>query len=179
MYGDKLKGNEQLGNFTYLTRQILTVSGKKQIPLSTEIEILNKYLELEKMRFQNDFEYSVSFSDTIDEDYLQLPPMMIQPFVENSIKHGLLHKEGLKKLFIHFDLSTNEDFIICTVEDNGIGRAKSAEIKASNSNKHSSFSTSSIEQRLELLNSNLKLNNLIVYSDLASGTKVEIKIPLL
>ncbi len=178
MYGDKLKGNEQLGNFTYLTRQILTVSGKKQIPLCTEIEILTKYLELEKMRFQNDFEYSVSFSESIDEDYLQLPPMMIQPFVENSIKHGLLHKEGLKKLSINFDLSKNEDFVICTVEDNGVGRTKSSEINANNSNKHISFSTSSIEQRLELLNSKLKLNNLIVYTDLTSGTKVEIKIPL-
>ena len=185
MYGDKLKGNEQLGNFTYLTRQILTVSGKKQIPLSTEVEILTKYLELEKMRFQNDFEYSISFSETIDEDYLQLPPMVIQPFVENSIKHGLLHKEGLKKLSVRFELSKNENFIICTVEDNGIGRQKSAEIKASNANTHASFSTTSIEQRLDLLNSKLKLDNLIVYTDITdsnnqvAGTKVEIKIPLI
>lgn len=183
MYGDKLKANEQLGNFTYLTRQILTVSGKKQIPLSTEIEILQKYLELEKMRFQNDFEYSVTFSDRIDEDYLQLPPMLIQPFVENSIKHGLLHKQGRKTLSVHFDLSGQEDFIVCTVQDNGIGREKSAEIKAGNTGKHASFSTGSIEQRLELLNQNLKLNNLIVYEDLkaedqeGSGTRVIIKIP--
>lgn len=184
MYGDKLKGNEQLGNFTYLTRQILTVSGKKQIPLSTEIEILQKYLELEKMRFQNDFEYLITFSDRIDEDYLQLPPMLIQPFVENSIKHGLLHKQGRKILSVHFDLSEQEDFIICTIEDNGIGRTKSSEIKAGNAGKHASFSTGSIEQRLELLNQNLKLNNLIVYEDLKdqdqtdNGTRVSIKIPL-
>jgi len=136
------------------------------------------------MRFQNDFEYSISFSENIDEDYIQLPPMMIQPFVENSIKHGLLHKEGLKKLIIRFDLNELENYIFCTVEDNGIGRTKSAEIKANNSHKHASFSTSSIEQRLELLNANLKLNNLIVYQDVTDsnnniiGTKVEIKIPL-
>lgn len=185
MYGDKLKGNEQLGNFTYLTRQILTVSGKKQIPLSTEIEILSKYLELEKMRFQNDFEYTISFSENIDEDYVQLPPMMIQPFVENSIKHGLLHKEGLKRLTINFNINEEENYILCTVEDNGIGRTKSAEINANNANSHVSFSTSSIEQRLELLNSKLKLDNLIVYTDILDsnnhivGTKVEIRIPLL
>jgi len=184
MYGDKLKGNEQLGNFTYLTRQILTVSGKKQIPLSTEIEILSKYLELEKMRFQNDFDYEISFSTNIDEDYIQLPPMLIQPFVENSIKHGLLHKEGIKTLKIEFKLNEEENYILCLVEDNGIGREKSATIKANNANKHASFSTSSIEQRLELLNSNLKLNNLIVYEDIldtnneVTGTKVFIKIPL-
>lgn len=184
MYGDKLKGNEQLGNFTYLTRQILTVSGKKQIPLSTELEILQKYLELEKMRFQNDFEYSITFSDAIDEDYLQLPPMMIQPFVENSIKHGLLHKQGKKILSVHFDLSQEEDFMICTVQDNGVGRKKSEEIKTGNTTKHTSFSTGSIEQRLQLLNQNLKLNKLIVYEDLEDenhvgiGTRVTIKIPL-
>ncbi len=185
MYGDKLKGNEQLGNFTYLTRQILTVSGKKQISLALEIEILSKYLELEKMRFQNDFEYSISFSDKIDEDYVQLPPMMIQPFVENSVKHGLLHKQGSKKITVYFELDANEEFMICTVEDNGIGRKRSTEIKAGNANAHASFSTVSIEQRLELLNATLKLNNLIVYSDLkddtgnASGTRVSIKIPLI
>jgi len=184
MYGDKLKGNEQLSNFTYLTRQILTVSGKKQIPLSTEIEILKKYLELEKMRFQNDFEYNITFPESIDVDYVQLPPMLIQPFVENSIKHGLLHKNGVKKLAVRFQLSEKENYILCTVEDNGIGRAKSAEIKNKNSNSHISFSTSSIEQRLMLLNTNLKLNNLIVYKDALAvdneviGTIVEIKIPV-
>ncbi len=185
MYGDKLKGNEQLGNFTYLTRQILTVSGKKQIPLSTEIEILNKYLELEKMRFQNDFEYNVSFSNKIDEDYTQLPPMLIQPFVENSIKHGLLHKEGFKKLSVYFDISEGEEYLICTVTDNGIGRKKAAEINAGKTTKHASFSTGSIEQRLELLNNNLKQNNMITYEDLldnhgqCEGTRVVIKIPLM
>lgn len=185
MYGDKLKGNEQLGNFTYLTRQILTVSGKKQIPLNTEIEILTKYLELEKMRFQNDFEFTIQVSDNIDEDYLQIPPMLLQPFVENSIKHGLLHKKGLKKLLINFNWNEKENYILCTVEDNGIGRIKSAEIKKHNTSKHASFSVTSIEQRLELLNDKLKLEKLLVYSDvidsnnLPDGTKVEIKIPLI
>ena len=183
MYGDKLKGNEQLSNFTYLTRQILEVSGKKQITIATEVDILTKYLDLEKMRFAKDFEYKITIAPTTDEDYHKLPPMLLQPFVENSIKHGLMHKNGLKMLSIDFNLSSNEEYLICTIQDNGIGRKKSAEIKANNQVKHNSFSTQSIEERLHLLNEKLQLNDLIVYTDVAEngeviGTKVVIKIPL-
>jgi sensor histidine kinase YesM len=136
------------------------------------------------MRFAKDFEYTISTSDTIDEDYHKLPPMLLQPFVENSIKHGLMHKNGLKTISINFDLDENEEYIVCTIIDNGIGRTKSAEIKANSQVKHNSFSTKSIEERLVLLNENLKLKELITYYDLVedeiiSGTKVIIKIPLL
>lgn len=184
MYGDKLKANEQMGNFTYLTRQILSVSGKKKINLSTEIEILNKYLELEKMRFSEDFSYDINLSDSIDEDYHQIPPMLIQPFVENSIKHGLLHKTGNKKLSIAFDLDEAEENLICIVEDNGIGREKSAEIKNKRIQQHESFSTSATEERLRLLSNGLLDKNYITYEDLqdqnnqAAGTRVTITIPL-
>ncbi len=184
MYGDKIVANEQMGNFTYLTRQILTVSGKKQILLATEVDILTKYLELEKMRFNTDFEYQINLLGDIDEDYHEIPPMLIQPFVENSIKHGLLHQKGPKQLTVNFELDPSEDFIICTVIDNGIGRQKSAEIKAKNHSTHNSFSTQAIEQRLELLNEKLQLTDLITYTDLISneneviGTKVVIKIPI-
>lgn len=97
MYGDKLVANEQLNNFTYLTRQILEVSGKKQIAISDEVDILTKYLELEKLRFQKDFTYTISIAENIDEDYHIIPPMLIQPIVENSLKHDLMHKKGAKK----------------------------------------------------------------------------------
>jgi LytS/YehU family sensor histidine kinase len=175
--------NEQLNNFTYLTRKILDVSGKKNIPISDEFEILTKYLELEQLRFKKDFTYSINISNNIDEDYHKIPPMLIQPFVENSIKHGLLHQKGEKKVKIHFDIDKNETYLICTVIDNGIGRKKSAEIKAKNNTNHNSFSTQSIEQRLELLNKKTQLSDLMTYSDLineqneVTGTKVVIKIP--
>ncbi|MEA5460000.1 tetratricopeptide repeat protein [Arcicella sp. LKC2W] len=184
MYGDKVKANEQMGNFTYLTRQILTVSGKKKINLSTEIEILTKYLELEKMRFAEGFDYTINLSKNIDEDYHQLPPMLIQPFVENSVKHGLLHKQGDKKLSISFDLDETEENLICVVEDNGVGRVKSAEIKSKRVQQHESFSTSATEERLRLLNNDLQNQNLIVYEDLKNddnqviGTKVTLTIAL-
>ncbi|MDZ7896896.1 MAG: histidine kinase [Arcicella sp.] len=184
MYGDKTVANEQMGNFTYLTRQILTVSGKKKINLSTEVEILTKYLDLEKMRFAEGFEYAINLSSTIDEDYHQIPPMLIQPFVENSIKHGLLHKQGEKKLKIYFDLDEAEENLLCTVEDNGVGREKSTEIKSKRVQQHESFSTSATEERLRLLGNGLNNKDLVVYEDLRNGqgegigTRVRIKIPL-
>ena len=179
MYGDKTIANEQMGNFTDLTRQILTVSGKKKINLSTEIEILTKYLDLEKMRFTEGFEYTISLSDKIDEDYHQIPPMLIQPFVENSIKHGLLHKQGDKRVSVRFDLDEKEEALICMVADNGIGRTKSAELNLKRVKQHVSFSTSATEERLRLLGNHFNQEKAIVYEDSNQGTIVRITIPLI
>ncbi len=184
MFGDKLVANEQLNNFTYLTRQILEVSGKKNIAIADEVDILTKYLELEQMRFKKDLTYNISVSENIDEDYHKIPPMLLQPIVENSIKHGLLHQVGDKNVNVNFDIATDESHLICTITDNGIGRQKSAAIKSKSNLNHNSFSTNAIEERLELLNNNLKLNDLIVYKDVwndkneVCGTKVVLKIPL-
>jgi sensor histidine kinase YesM len=184
MYGDKLVANEHLSNFTYLTRQILDVSGKKSISLSTEIEILTKYLELEKMRFQQDFSYQIHVGEDLDDDYLKIPPMLIQPLVENSIKHGLMHKSGDKYLEIVFRLTDDEAYILCAITDNGIGRVASAQMKV-NQQKHESFSTNAIAQRLELLNPTLSLKEIFNYTDLKDeqdlsiGTKVEMMIPVM
>ncbi|RXR21987.1 tetratricopeptide repeat-containing sensor histidine kinase [Flavobacterium stagni] len=182
MFGDKKIANEQMGNFTYLTRQILSISGKKKIPLSTEVEVLTKYLELEKMRFDSDFEYTITVEENIDEEYTELPPMLIQPFVENSIKHGLLHQKGLKKVVIDFALNEEETILQCTIEDNGIGREAAAKIK--NKNNHNSYSTNSIAQRLELLANGNTTKPLLEYIDLMDelgnpkGTRAIIQIYL-
>jgi hypothetical protein len=184
LYGDKILASEQMGNFTYLTRQILDVSGKKNISINAEIEILTKYLELEKMRFTKDFEYKITVDESVDEDYHQIPPLLIQPFVENSIRHGLLHKYGNKKVEIHFKLDSSEENLICNVEDNGIGRERATEIKSRRVKKSDSFSTSATEERLKLLNNDFKIKDLVVYEDLKDesnnvlGTRVFIRIPL-
>jgi sensor histidine kinase YesM len=137
------------------------------------------------MRFSADFNYEISCDKNIDEDYHELPPMLIQPFIENSMKHGLLHKTGEKKININFALDDKEEYIICTISDNGIGRKKSAEIKMNNQNIHSSFSINSIEERLQLFNKELQLKQLIIYNDILDehhnciGTKVILLIPLI
>ncbi len=180
MYGDKTTANEQMGKFTDLTRQILTISGKKKINLATEVEMLTKYLDLEKMRFADGFDYEITLGQTLDEDYHQIPPMLIQPFVENAMKHGLLHKKGHKHLSVRFELDTAEEYMVCTVTDNGVGRQKAAEIKSKRSQQHESFSTSATEERLRMADP--KAQNLVTYHDLhdtngqPSGTKVVIHI---
>ncbi len=182
MYGDKLKANEQMSNFTYLTRKILEVSGKKQITIATEVEILEKYLSLEKMRFGDEFNFSITTSDKIDEDYHQILPMLLQPLVENSAKHGLLHKHGQKHVSVHFDLDEQEENLRCTVTDNGIGRQKSAAINAKNLNKHQSFSTNSIHERLAILDSKTTqflTEDVLNEANEVVGTRCIVQIPVL
>ncbi len=183
MWGNKNDANEQLSNFATLTRLILNVSGKKSIPLSTETDILKKYLELEKMRFQENFSYEIIMDEEVDEGYIHIPPMIIQPFVENSIKHGLLHKEGEKKLSIIFQLIPGDEYIACIIRDNGIGRKKAAEIREAANYNYNSFSTEATKKRLQLISKNINDQILVTYTDLkdetgaATGTSVRIMIP--
>ena len=182
--GDKKMANEQMANFASLTRKILDVSGKQKIDLADEIDILTKYLELESIRFEKDFSYQINLSKNIDEDDLQLPPMLIQPYVENSIKHGLLHKKGVKQLIINFSLNDDETILFCEVIDNGIGRNASAEINKNRSKEHTSFATSATQKRLDLLNKDKAKSVAVLFDDIINdqqqiaGTKVSIQIPL-
>ena len=182
--GDKKTANEQMANFATLTRKILDVSGKQKIDLADEIDILTKYLELEGIRFENDFVYQINLSKNIDVDYVQLPPMLIQPYVENSIKHGLLHKKGTKHLTLNFILNDDETNLVCEIIDNGIGRIASSEINKNRPQSHVSFSTSATEKRLQLLNQGKQENIAVLFDDIedenknALGTKVSIQIPI-
>ncbi len=178
LFGNKITASDQLSNFTQLTRQILDVSEKKSISLAVEIQILTKYLDLEKMRFSEDFTYQITLGDSIDEDYHEIPPLLIQPFAENAIRHGLLHKAGEKNLTVHFELDSLEENIICTIEDNGIGRAKAAEINEKRVREFDTFSISASEERLKLLKNDSTLKEFITYTDLEVGTRVMIMIPL-
>ena len=182
--GDKKMANEQMGNFASLTRKILDVSGKQKIELSEEIEILTMYLELESMRFEGGFSYQIHLDENIDEDYTTLPPMLIQPYIENSMKHGLLHKKGEKRIDIYFEIDEDDNLLKCTIEDNGIGRNASAEINKNRPQSHVSFSTSATEKRLQLLNHKKGNTIAVLFEDKedengnALGTKVIINIPL-
>lgn len=136
---DIKNSNYYLNKFSLLMREILDMSGKDEVPLSREIKLLDTYLELEKLRFGDEFKFVIKVDDEIDVDHLLLPPMIIQPFIENALKHGLLHKKGNKNLFMEFKLM--HDVLICEITDNGVGRKKSEEIKARNSKTHQSFAT--------------------------------------
>jgi LytS/YehU family sensor histidine kinase len=133
------------------------------------------------MRFEEEFEYEINTSK-ITSDMLIIPSMLIQPYVENSVKHGLLHKKGLKSLRILF--SQDSEYLTVQVIDNGIGIEASTKINEIRSKKHQSFANDANKKRIEILNSNLKdtigieIITLKNEHQQTSGTKVIIKIPI-
>ena len=162
--------------FSNLVRRTLNYSDKDFIEFDQEIKLLEIYLSLEKLRFKEDLEYSIDFSGV--EDIL-IPPMLIQPFIENALVHGLLHKEGPKNLTVRFILDTE---LTCEIIDNGIGREKSKEIKLRQRGSHESFSINAIKKRFEILEVHFGGSLGFEYIDLIDcgqirGTKVILKIP--
>lgn len=147
---DKKNASIYLQKFADLIRKVLHHSAMPTIKLSEEIELLNIYIQLEALLFPNEFAYTIKVDDGIDTDFTTIPTFVIQPYVENAFKHGLRHKEGNKQLDILFEQSHGS--IKATITDNGIGRAKSAQINKENKSVYPSFSTNAIYKRIELLN---------------------------
>lgn len=149
---DRTKATNYLSKFSKLTRSILEMSEKEKISLGDEIIALQLYLELEEMRFQDDFEFKLKVN-LIDVDSIFIPSMLIQPYIENAVKHGLLHLSTKKKLSVDFSIEGSN--LIVVIDDNGIGRKRANEINEKRSSQHSGagFSTKANERRLEILNS--------------------------
>lgn len=163
--------------FSNLVRRTLNYSDKDFIDFEQEIKLIELYLSLEKLRFKDSLEYKIEFDDV--EDVL-VPPMLVQPFIENALVHGLLHKEGLKKLSVVFKLG---ETLICEITDNGIGREKAREIKKRKQMKHESFAVNAIRKRFEILERHFEHELGFEYEDLIEdgevvGTKVTLKIPI-
>ena len=179
---DKRQANMYMGKFADLMRMTLDMSNKSLVRLFDEIKILKLYLELEALRFEEHFSTSIKVAENINTADIQLPAMLIQPYVENAVKHGLLHLQAEKKLSVSFTLE-EPSVISCTITDNGIGRKRSGEINELRYNKHTSFATGATQKRLELLNVERPLSIAVQIVDLmdtsgqAIGTSVTIKIP--
>jgi ligand-binding sensor domain-containing protein len=150
----KTEAGELLGNFSDLMRKSLQASENAYISLREELEMLSLYLLLEKARFDDSFEYELAYENIREYQHLKIPSMLIQPFVENALKHGLLHKKGAKHLRVCFDIQeeTTHQTLIVGIIDNGIGRQASAEINKRHKNKSTGFATRATAQRIELLN---------------------------
>ncbi len=181
--GDKRNALRHITNFSRLTRMVLDMSEADSISLEDEIRSLSLYLELEKVRFNDlEFQYEIRTEEDIQPAALFIPPMLIQPYVENAIKHGLLHKEGGKRLFVGF--SVENAFLCVQISDNGVGRERSAEINK-NREKHRSFATQANQTRLQLISQYTHTKAAIHFVDkrdentgAAAGTDVFLKIPL-
>ncbi len=171
-----------LAKFSKLIRNILDNSSQQLIPLQTEIETLSLYVEVESKRFDNSFEHKVNISNTkeLPLDKIMVPPMMLQPFIENAIWHGLMPKDGKKLLNITFNIVSQEN-IICEITDNGIGREEAKKIAQLKNKTHKSKGISNIYDRIKLLERTQSYKIEISMSDntneenKSEGTKVIVK----
>jgi ligand-binding sensor domain-containing protein/putative methionine-R-sulfoxide reductase with GAF domain len=177
--GDVDQANKYLSKFSRLQREVLNHCDQNFISLDKEIEMLNLYLELEQLRFSENFEYAISMEKEIDSAELKIPPMILQPFVENAIWHGLMPKKGSKELSIEFLLSS-EDLLQCIIRDNGIGRVEAARLKETSKSAptHKSKGLNLVYERLNILEKQYQQPFEVVISDLTNaagevqGTKV-------
>jgi sensor histidine kinase YesM len=176
------KASGYLSRFSKLIRQILDHSRHNLISLEAELAALQLYLEIEANRFEGKFQFLINVSDEVNASSILIPPMLLQPFVENAIWHGLLNSESdEKKLSISvFDDEDTEDYVFI-IEDNGIGRKHAKAIKATRVNTHKSVGMALTESRIELFNKNLNNDIRLEVQDLyeqdkAVGTRVIIRL---
>ncbi len=169
-----------LSKFAKLMRVILDNSKNPEIPLKDELSALRIYLDLESLRFKDKFDFSIEVDENLDMNYDQIPPLLIQPYVENAIMHGIMHLD--KKGMIKVRIEHQGDFMKVMVQDNGVGRERSKELEKHK--MHQSRGMSITKDRLEIINSsrksslNLQITDLVDKEGKASGTRVEIFIPL-
>lgn len=180
---DKVATNNYLTKFSSLMRKVLDNSQNTSVPLRDELDALKLYLELECLRFKDKFEFNITVDEELDTLMYKVPTMLIQPYVENSICHGLIPMEG--KGYVNIDLKLSGKHIICTIKDNGIGREAAAEIRRQKGTNHNSLGTRITASRLDLVNSLYGTDLRTIYKDLknekgvSEGTLVEIHIPIL
>lgn len=147
---DELAANKYLSAYSNLMRSTMENSNKDFISLSTELELLKRYLDLEQLRFSDKFSYTISVDENIDCDTIEIPNMLIQPQVENAIWHGLRYKETKGLLQLDFVLHNKQ--LLIKIEDDGIGFTKSQLLKTKNQQSHNSIGIKNTKNRITLLN---------------------------
>ncbi len=167
-----------VGKFAKLLRQVLDNSDKSFIPLDRELSSLQLYIELETLRLNVDFDYAINVDPSLNPEEESTPPLILQPYVENALWHGLSNKQGAKKLSVN--IFQKENYLVAEIIDNGIGRDKAAGIKSKNTAATLSKGLNITMQRLELINnkniSPVQIEDLFDANGNAAGTKVTVKI---
>jgi LytS/YehU family sensor histidine kinase len=148
---DERTANRYLSEFSQLMRSVLENSEADFIPLSKEIELLTIYTKLEHFRFQDKFDYDIRVDDDIEIDEFKIPPMLLQPYVENAVWHGLRYKKEKGELLITVSYAGNDTLVI-SIEDDGIGREQSKEFKTQHQKKQQSKGMGNIKKRVAILN---------------------------
>ena len=176
---DPSKSSKFLVSFSKLIRLILENSPKEFITIETEIDILDKYLKTQKLRFENRFDFKISVPDELVFKKVLIPPMITQPFVENSIEHGQLNI--VENGHIHIEFKEQNEMLYVKIEDNGVGRKESE--KRNSKKDHKSMALNITKERVKILNKKYRSKATVEIGDLQegkySGTLVELNLPLL
>ena len=177
---DERAANKYLSDFSKLMRQVMENSKYDLVTLQSEMDILGIYIQLEHFRFSDKFDFEFIIDDSIDTEDIEIPPMLVQPYIENAIWHGLRYRET--KGFLTIALRAEDNFVEFVITDNGIGRKKSQELKTKNQKETKSTGMKNIETRLNILNEVNKMALKVNVSNLdevnKSGTIIRIQIPI-
>ena len=182
LQNNKALASEYLTKFSRLVRIILQNSQTALISLESELEALQLYLELETVRFDHHFTFKISVEADLDISAIKVPPIIIQPYAENAIWHGLMHKEERGTLLI--ELYQEKDLLCCRITDDGVGRKKAAEMKSKSATVHKSIGMQITASRIEMmghkkqLDASIKITDLVLPDGTDGGTEVLIKIPV-
>lgn len=176
------QASDYLTKFGRLIRLILSNSKTESISLKKELEALRLYVELESLRFDQQFEFDLKISPELQTDFIEVPPMIIQPFVENAIWHGLMHLKT--KGWLQVRLSLEGEDLVCEIEDNGVGRTKAANLKSKSVSKEKSMGMDITRNRLMRIQTDIQIEDQLEIIDLKNedetpkGTLVRFRIPL-
>lgn len=180
---DSEKASDYITAFSKLLRMILQHSREKTIKLEDELDALRLYVEFERTRFENKFDYSLKVAEDVDVANIPIQPLLIQPFVENSIWHGLLHKDGTGHLAVRVNMEGK--FLCVIVEDDGIGRGKSREYNSAKSSTYKSMGMQITKDRLRMMakvqnsDAGYEIVDMVNADGSPAGTKVILKIKVL
>ncbi|MBU8892186.1 MAG: histidine kinase [Bacteroidales bacterium] len=177
---DELSANRYLSDFAFLMRSVMENSKHDFIPLTDEIKIIELYIKLEHERFKEKFDYNFMVDEDINTESFLIPPMLIQPYIENAVWHGLRYKEEKGKLDV--ELKQFDKHLEITIKDDGIGRKKSQELKTKNQQQNNSTGLKNIENRLRIINEVHHLGIKVEVTDLVpetqTGTYIKITVPM-
>ncbi len=177
---DTDKAIHYLSRFSQLMRLILNNSQQTFVVLQEELKVIKLYLDLERLRYDEIFDFYITVDEEIEEEFIAIPPMIIQPYIENAIIHGLIHQKKRGELKIELTLMNN--YILCVIQDNGIGRAAATIIREQSGIKHKSSGMLITQERLDILNKknkdqlSVKIIDLMNQDGSAAGTRIELMI---
>ncbi len=180
---DSQTASEYLTIFSQLIRLVLENSRSEKVTLQKELETLRLYIELEAMRFKDKVNCQINVAPEVDQQYIEIPPLLLQPYVENAIWHGLMHKKNGGNIIVDVTLP-EENYLLVTITDDGVGREAAAEFKSKSATRQKSFGLKMTSERIDIINQLYKIKADVQIVDLkdemgnATGTKVVVTIPV-